>query len=751
MNRASRRLRDKLAKKDTQKQPENQSLQHNFDLARQHYAAGRWQEAETLCQRILRHHPNHPQVLHFLGVLSHQQGKNPQALQWITQAVTIAPDLPKALYHLGIIHQALGHPQEALSCYYRAREQEPDCFEIHNNLGMTLQNLHRHEEAAACFARALDLQPDSFEITLNLAQAQHLSGKLESAVHFYRLALEKRPDQPHLHHALGMVYLDWAKPEPAITAFRHALHLKPDTPETWIELGLALQRAGRWNEAEESFAQALKWQPIFFDPLFHLGNLFMMTGRFATAVDHYRRALKIKNQSVEAWTNLGSAYLKLENLTEAHASFVRALQINPREPGIRTNLGTVLHKMGQSEQALATYRHVLSMAPDFPDALLNLGHAAHESDRLDEAQQAYERALTVRPVYPEAMTGLGIVAHKRGQFAAAVDWFQSALRQKPDFATAHYNESLTRLLTGDYKNGFNQYEWRWQTESFTIPPFPQPPWDSKITADQTILLHCEQGFGDSIQFVRYAEKIQSLGGKVAVFCPPELERLLRTANGINHLTSNSDLLPPCDYQVPFMSLAHRLGTTLENIPAAVPYLWAEDAGMAWFRERLEKLPGLKVGLAWRGNPKHVNDRHRSVTPEVMAALCDVTGCSFINVQKDITADELLIFSHNGNFFDFSTELQDFADTAALLSQLQLVICVDTAVIHLAGAMARPGWLLLPEIADWRWLQDRTDSPWYPSLRLFRQSGDGGWKSVIGQVRATLETWVAKKTVISNRY
>lgn len=543
------------------------------------------------------------------------------------------------------------------------------------------------------------------------------------------------------HHQPGTAPWQQSKTGQATEVFQNAQHLEPEDPEILLRLGLALGQKGRLDEAIASLERALRLRPVFFEALFNLGNLFLATNRFDAAVDCYRRSLRVRSQSAEAYSNLGSALMKRGQLEEARDSYHRALEIRPNESIILTNLGTVLHKLGQSDQAIATYRQALAVTPDLPDTLLNLGHAAHESNRLEDAEKSYQRALEIAPNYPEAMTGLGIVAHKKGEFNTALDWYQHALSHRPDMALAHYNEGLTRLLLGDLPTGWEKYERRWQTDGFKAHGFAQPLWSTATPVRQTVLLHCEQGFGDSIQFIRYAPLVKSLGYTVAVLSPPPLERLLRTVKGIDHLASHSDRLPPWDCQAPMLSLPHLLGTTLSTIPSPSPYLFAEEALTIPFKESLDGQPGLKVGVAWRGNPTHVNDRNRSIDARVFARLCRVAGCRFINLQKDIRPDELAIFS-NVAFLDWTPQIKDFADTAALISQLDLVISVDTAVAHLAGAMGCRGWILLPQIPDWRWLWQRSDSPWYPSLQLFRQHENEGWEAVITRVADQLEKMTA---------
>lgn len=505
-----------------------------------------------------------------------------------------------------------------------------------------------------------------------------------------------------------------------------------------IHQGLLLQQQGAWHEARKCFLQALQQQPLCFDAHFHLGNLLMQGGRYAEAHDCYRKAVKIRRTSLEALANLGSASLKLGRLTEARDHFTRALQRAPEEPMLLINLATVLHHLGQMSEALAIYQTCVATTPAIPDAWLNLGHIYHELDRFDEAEAAYGEALQRKPDYPEALTGLGIVAHKKGEFATALQWFQRALQHNPHLAQAHYNKSLTLLVTGQYPEGWLEYEWRWQTERFLPHPFSQVPWDGTPWDEGTILLHSEQGFGDAIQMIRYVETIKKRVGKVVVFCHPSLERLFQTIPDVDGVASRTDLLPACDTQAPLMSLPWLLGTTLDTIPNRVPYLFVSSG--ASFHPRLAPLPGFKIGLVWRGNPEHANDHHRSIGANIMAYLCRIDGVSLINLQKDMRDDEKRILSQKGNFYDFMEEMTDFADTAALVNQLDLVIGVDTSVIHLAGALAKPGWVLLPDPNDWRWLRDREDSPWYPTLRLIRKVKGEEWSEVMVRVGVLLQGW-----------
>ncbi|MBF0108972.1 MAG: glycosyltransferase family protein [Magnetococcales bacterium] len=577
---------------------------------------------------------------------------------------------------------------------------------------------------------------------LNQARAHRHEGQWEEAFAVYRAILRRFPDHSEAWHDLGLAFSTQGRVTEAIPCFSRAGQLAPHQTEPLLHLGRSWQLLGRIDEAMGCFQEIVRLDPGHFEAWFHLGNLLLLGGRLEEAVSGYRQALEIQKDSLEARVNLGSACLKLGLWDEAVAHLGTAWKLAPHEPVIGTNLGTALHQMGNSDEAFAVWRAVLTKHRDFPDALLNLGLAAQERDRFEEGQNALLRVLEVRPGCAEAMTGLGIMAHRRGEFTQALEWFDAALKHSPDLALAHYNKSLTLLLTGDLARGWRKYEWRWRTEGFPRPGFSAPPWNGGSAVGKTILLHCEQGFGDSIQFVRFAPQVVSRGGRVLLLCPPRLHRLFKTASGIDTLVSRSEGPLECDAHIPLMSLPGRMDIACATLSGVIPYLSAAADDVARFEEPLQKISGLKVGVAWRGHPKHVNDRNRSIDPELLRELFAIEGCSFITLQQELTSREQELVSANDRIYPLGLGLEDFAVTAGLLSQLDLIISVDTAVAHLAGAMGRKCWLLLPKVPDWRWLLDRSDSPWYPTLKLFRQTETTTWEPVLRQITSELNTLLA---------
>jgi hypothetical protein len=330
----------------------------------------------------------------------------------------------------------------------------------------------------------------------------------------------------------------------------------------------------------------------------------------------------------------------------------------------------------------------------------------------------------------------------RGELDEALSVCQRAIQLRPDHAGAHWNKSLVLLLKGDFAQGWAEYEWRWQSKDFRSPrrDFPQPQWRGEDPSGRTILLHAEQGFGDTIQFIRYAPLLAGRGARVIVECQPELQRLLGGVEGIQHLTARGEPLPPFDLHTPLLSLPLAWGTRVKTIPGNVPYIKPDPALVGAWRGRLAGDSALKVGLVWAGSPIRKDDRYRSLPLSSLAPLAGVKGVSFYSLQKGKATEQAQNPPPGMNLIDMTEEIKDFADTAALISHLDLVITVDTAVAHLAGAMAKRVWTMLEFVPAWRWLLNREDSPWYPTMRLFRQPAIRDWATVIRRVAGELQNF-----------
>jgi hypothetical protein len=379
----------------------------------------------------------------------------------------------------------------------------------------------------------------------------------------------------------------------------------------------------------------------------------------------------------------------------------------------------------------------LRRKPDFAEAIANLGVALAEQGRLDEAVDCYREALARRPTYAEASNNLGNTLIRLGRHAEAGPHYDDAVRHRPGWPAAHYNRAIAWLQLGDFARGWPEYEWRLKALKSAPPPPGIPAWDGTPLDGRTILLDGEQGFGDMIHFTRYAPLVRARGGRVLVRCPWMLASLLATCPGVDDVVLAGPTLPPIDVFAPMMSLPRLLGTTLETIPAAIPYLRAEPRRAGAWREELGRTPSFKVGIAWQGDPAHLLDRHRSFPLSAFAAIAALPGVTLYSLQKFFGSEQLPALGDRFPVIDLSSRLGDFMDTAAVMCNLDLVIAPDTAVAHLAGALGVTVWAGLSQRSEWRWLLERDDSPWYPTMRLFRQHVLDDWDTVFQRMRDEL--------------
>jgi tetratricopeptide (TPR) repeat protein len=504
-------------------------------------------------------------------------------------------------------------------------------------------------------------------------------------------------------------------------------------------------QAGGLPEAEAGARQILAVDPGHVDSLHLLGLIAARVGRYDVAIELIGKAVSLRPDLAEAHDNLGNALSTLGRLDQAEASHRRALSIKPAFAGAHYNLGNVLEGQGRLDEAVAAYRRALAIDPGFVGAHFNLGNTLLHQDKFDEAAACYRRALAFAPDFAGAHNNLGELLRDQGELDAARASFQRALALVPDFAGAHLNLGIVALKQGGFAEGWREYEWRLRGGDPRLRPrsFVQPQWRGEKLEGRTLLLHAEQGAGDVIQFVRYAAIAAARGARVIVEAPRPLVRLLATSDGVAEVIAGGEPLPRFDRHLSVMSAPLAVGTTLETVPGETPYLRADPAAAGVFAERLADLSGLKVGLVWAGDPGLHNpeyaavDRRRSIVLTRMLPLLKTPGVSFVSLQKGSPAGQLDDIPPPLRPLDFMDEVGDFADTAALVANLDLVITVDTSVAHLAGALAKPVWILSRFDGCWRWLSEREDSPWYPTARLFRQARPGDWESVIAEVAAKL--------------
>jgi tetratricopeptide (TPR) repeat protein len=539
-----------------------------------------------------------------------------------------------------------------------------------------------------------------------------------------------------------------------------------------LERATALHRGGRLIDAETLYREILAADAQHFDALHLLGVLRHQQGRNAEAEKLIRAARAREPRNVSALSNHGIVLNELGRRGEALACYDQALIIAPRHAGVLNNRGTTLKELGRHAEALACCDRAIAIDKSFADAISNRGMLLDALDRCEEALASFDKAIALDPAHARAHHNRGAVLHRLDRFEEAVASFDRAIavspayahafyhrgralrelqrhdqalasyRQAialdPDNAAAHWEAGLIALSHGDFAAGWQDYEWRFKVEEIASPrDFAQPQWRGDAPLEgRTILLHAEQGLGDTIQFVRYAPLVAARGAAVVLEVQRPLATLLRGMAGVSKLLCRGEPLLEFDLHCPLASLPLAFATTRETIPAPIPYLRPPAERIAAWRARFPAATP-RVGLVWSGDARHHNDRNRSMPFEMLAPLIATPGIRFVSLQKEARESDLLALRRCDSVIDLAAQLEDFADTAAAISLLDLVITVDTSVAHLAGSLGTPVWILLPVTVDWRWLIDREDSPWYPTARLFRQDSPGDWPSVIARVRQEL--------------
>jgi tetratricopeptide (TPR) repeat protein len=551
--------------------------------------------------------------------------------------------------------------------------------------------------------------PDAIARAVDEAAGHYRQGRLDDADKICARVLKAAPDWFDALHLAGLVKLDAGKAAAAQVLLAKALKLNPGSAPVLANLGRTLSALNRDDEAMASLDKALAIAPDSFDTINTRGNVL----------------------------------LKLNRAADAIAAFERVLALEPRFLGARANLGNALAQLGRFDEALAHYDALLAVQPAHPETLVNRGSALAGLGRQEEAIAAFDRALALRSDYAKARLGRGASLAALNRHQEALAEYGTLLATDKSNADVQHNESLSLLTLGDYRRGFQRYEARWlRTGMPRRKSFGKPLWLGEYPlARKTILVAAEQGLGDTIQFARYAAQLARGGAKVVLEVQPALVPLLSRLAGVSSVVGRGDPLPAYDVYCPAGSLPLALRTEISTIPANVPYLAASEQRVAKWRERLGPLPSPRIAVAWSGSASHANDRNRSITLERFAPLLVGGQGSVVSIQRELRDGDADALARLPNVMHVGDALGDFDDTAAVVALADLVISVDTSVVHLAGAMGRPVWALLPFQPDWRWLLDRADSPWYPTVRLFRQPKPGDWESVMARVKEELSRGV----------
>ncbi|KAF1041365.1 MAG: TPR repeat-containing protein YrrB [Herbaspirillum frisingense] len=601
-------------------------------------------------------------------------------------------------------------------------------------------------------------QANAATILLQQALALHQKGQMAPAEELYKKALAKAPDHFETNYLYGMLKLHQEDWETAAQQLGKAITLKPAHIDTYLDHATALQHLDRHEEAIASLDRAVALKPDFADALLQRGNSQRQIGRTQAALASYKSALAIDGNIAEAWFQSGNVQHRLKQYSQALENYRKAVELRPDFAEAWFNLGNTLKDLERLEEALEAYDRALAMEPDFAQALTNRGYVLFLLKRATDALESYDRAAGLDDASAELWFNRGSTLEDLQRFDEAIASYQRAQQLDPDGASPHWNESLTRLLLGDFQAGWEKYEWRWLTEQmrdFQRRRLPQPLWlGEESLQGKTILLHAEQGYGDTLQFSRFAPQLAAQGARVILEVQPPLKNLMANLPGVSQVITRDEFpLPRFDFHCPLMSLPLACGMISDDDIPRAPYLVAEPKKWAAWNQRLPQNRALRVGLVWSGNPRVNNaaanriDSLRSTAFDTLAPIVELArdqgGVEFYSLQVgDNAAAQLRRHPLAGYVTDFSAELRDFSETAGLIANLDLVISVDTSVCHLAGALGKPVWLLNRFNTCWRWQLDRSDTPWYQNFTIFRQSTLGEWSDVIEQMREALSAHLA---------
>jgi tetratricopeptide (TPR) repeat protein len=679
---------------------------------------GRLAQARAGYEAVLRIDPHNFDALHLLGVVALQSKDLSRAVELIGRALTCNPGVALAHSNLGNALLELGRPREAVAGYDRALALDPDYADAHYNRGVALLALHDAHAAIASFDAVIARQPAYVMAHFNRGVAHDMLGERARAVADYERVLALQPGHADALCNRGNALAALGRWEEALSSYEAALARAPLHPRMHLNRARALQQLKRHAEALSDFEHALSLLPHDVDALVGHGESLLALGRAPQALEVLERALTLQQDHPAALFQSGKAFMELKRWGEAVQRLRRAADLLPGQAQAHITLACALRRDGRWDEALHHCERALALEPQRAQVHYNLGNLLLDRLRVDEALACYEQAV----------------------------------RLQPDHVDAQWNVALCHLLAGRLEQGWPGYEWRWKRTGVALSRRERdaPLWTGETDVrGKTVLLHAEQGLGDTLQFCRYAPLLAQRGARVLLEVPAVLRDLLASLQGVHQVIAEGEALPPFDLHCPLLSLPLAFGTRLDTIPAAPAYLRAPPATQREWRQRLGEPRRARLGLVWAGNPDHGNDHRRSLPlRRLLQALPE--GVDAFSLQKDLRPGDAELLAANEGIVPLGEALQTFADTAAALEQMDLLVCVDTSVAHLGAALGLPTWVLLPYAPDWRWLTDRCDSPWYPSMTLYRQTEPERWEGVLDRLAKDLRAWCDAETQAGER-
>ncbi|NTW52426.1 MAG: tetratricopeptide repeat protein [Chlorobiaceae bacterium] len=635
----------------------------------------------------------------------HVQGLLSQAQALYKELLEINPNHADALHLLGVIAFQGKNHRKAVDLIGNAIAINPHNAAFYSNRGLAFIELKRFNDAVADFDKAITIKPDYHEAHFNRGNALLALGQLSEAVASYEKAIAIKGDYHEAFYNRGLLFQRLNRPDAALSSFDAVISFKPDHHEAHYNRGMALDKMKEHAAAVESFDRAININPGHF----------------------------------EAYANRGIALTGMKALMAALESFDNSIAIKADVAEVYYNRGVVLQELGKLDAAMASYDKAIAINPCYQEAYINRGNAFLELKQFDNAFANYDKAIGLKPDDHEAHSSLGVALMELRRFEAALASFDKALALKPDDPDICWNKSLALLACGNFKSGFELYECRWKRDKFTSPVrnFTPPLWlGNQSLEGKTILIHSEQGLGDTIQFCRYIPMVANLGARVIFEVERPLIGLLEELDGLSCLVEKGSVLPEFDCHCPLMSLPLAFKTESNTIPCSRRYLKSRPDKLAYWENRLGKKSTPLIGVAWNGNATHLNDRNRSIPLSLMIQHLPV-GFKYVSLQKEVRQTDKTTLESSADILHFGDELSDFTDTAALCGLMDMVISIDSSVAHLSGALGVPTWLLLPFSPDWRWMFDRSDSIWYPTLRLFRQQKPDDWVGALEKLKSAM--------------
>ncbi|HEY1785400.1 MAG TPA: tetratricopeptide repeat protein [Pirellulales bacterium] len=584
-------------------------------------------------------------------------------------------------------------------------------------------------------------EPVDFGALFAEAHRQHSAGRLAEAAAVYRELLALRPDVAEVHNNLGAVLRNLGQADEALAHCEQALALRPDYAEAHYNLGAVLRDRGKLDQAAARYQQALALRPDYADAHYNLGVTFAQQGKLEQAAARFEHAIALRPNHPDSYYNLGVVLRGQGKLQPAVACYEQALALKPNYAEAHNNLGTLIRDQGKLDQAAAHFEQAIALKPTFVQAYNNLGIVLREQGDLDQAAARYRQALALRPDFAEAHNNLGTTLWDLGALDEATASYQQALALKPDFAEAEFSLATCYLSQGDFQLGWPAYEARLRFAGAAMPR-DLPRWTDQPLPGRSLLLVAEQGLGDTIQFMRYARVLKRRGARIVLAVQKALGRLLANHPDVDELfmLGSASEFPRCDFYLPLLSAPGALGTTAATIPSDVPYLAADPMLTDQWRAELAVTGGFNIGIAWQGSRDYPSDRWRSTALRNFAPLARLPGVRLISLQKGLGSEQAATIDFP--LLDLSGRLDGvagaFMDTAAVIRNLDLLVTPDTVIAHLAGALGAPVWVALPLAPDWRWPRAGDESPWYPTMRLFRQTTLAGWPEVISRIADAIQ-------------